>query len=153
MPETIKHLADGGPLCNSVFTMVNRSIPIETDSRCILIDITPDVIRALGDSGVENGLCLVFVPHTTAGVFINENADPDVKTDMLGWFERTVPDDPHFRHAEGNSDAHIKAMLTGSSVTVPVVNGSLALGTWQGIYFAEFDGPRRRHFTVSFLGG
>jgi len=133
--------------------MSMKEFTISTDKRCVFIDITDTVDGALADSGVKDGLCLVYVPHTTAGVFINENADPDVKTDMLGWFSRAVPEDPRFRHAEGNSDAHIKAVLTGSSVTVPVTNGSLALGTWQGIYFAEFDGPRPRHFIVSCIAG
>ena len=122
---------------------------IETGERCALIPITDLVRGAVADSGLEDGICAVFVPHTTAGVLINENADPDVVLDVLGWFSREVPLDPRFRHAEGNSDAHIKAILAGSSVSIPVSQGELELGTWQGIYFAEFDGPRRRRFTVS----
>jgi secondary thiamine-phosphate synthase enzyme len=122
---------------------------IETEGRCALLPITDLVRGAVADSGVEEGVCTVFVPHTTAGVIINENADPDVARDVLGWFSRAVPPDPRFRHAEGNSDAHIKAILAGSSVSIPIAQGELELGTWQGIYFAEFDGPRCRRFTVS----
>lgn len=122
---------------------------IETEERCALIPITDFVREAVADSGVEDGLCSVFVPHTTAGVLINENADPDVVLDVLGWFSRAAPQDPRFLHAEGNSDAHIKAILAGSSVSIPVSQGELELGTWQGVYLAEFDGPRRRRFTVS----
>jgi secondary thiamine-phosphate synthase enzyme len=104
------------------------------------------------DSGVKTGLCHVYVPHTTAGVFINENADPDVMADVLATLDALVPWDNHYRHAEGNAAAHIKAVLMGSSQTIPVRNGRLALGRWQGIYFAEFDGPRERHFQVTVLG-
>jgi len=92
------------------------------------------------------------MPHTTAGLTINENADPDVARDILAGLARLVPATGDYRHAEGNSDAHLKASLVGSSVTVPVVDGRLALGTWQGIYFCEFDGPRRRHVLVGFAG-
>ncbi len=97
-------------------------------------------------------LCLVFVPHTTAGITINENADPDVKIDILKGLGRMVPEDPGFRHAEGNSSAHIKASLMGFSQSIPLVAGRLALGTWQGIQFCEFDGPRRRRVQVSLIG-
>ena len=96
---------------------------------------------------------LVYVPHTTAGVTINEDADPSVRADMAMALERLVPSDLPFTHAEGNSDAHVKASLMGSSVLVPLQGGRLQLGTWQGIYFAEFDGPRRRHVLVSVLAG
>ncbi|BBB91180.1 MAG TPA: secondary thiamine-phosphate synthase enzyme YjbQ [Methylomusa anaerophila] len=116
------------------------------------IDITGKVNEALSASGIKNGICLVFVPHTTAGVTINENADPAVVTDMLAAFSLLVPDIA-YRHQEGNSPAHIKASLVGSSVSLPVINGTMRLGTWQGIYFCEFDGPRRRRVCVSFVGG
>jgi secondary thiamine-phosphate synthase enzyme len=110
------------------------------------------VEQAVQHSGIREGLCTIYVPHTTAGVTINEQADPDVASDILAHLNRLVPRDPRFLHAEGNSDAHIKALLTGSSVTIPIRAGRLALGTWQGIYFAEFDGPRQRSFSVSCLG-
>jgi secondary thiamine-phosphate synthase enzyme len=99
------------------------------------------------------GLCQVFVPHTTAGVVVNENADPDVCTDMLGWLERAVPDSNHYRHAEGNSPAHIKATLVGQSASIPIERGRLALGTWQGVFLAEFDGPRERTIVVNVVNG
>jgi len=106
----------------------------------------------VSESGVTTGLCHVYVPHTTAGVFINENADPDVKADVVARLEALVPWDNHYRHAEGNAAAHIKSTLIGTSQTIPVRNGRLALGRWQAIYFAEFDGPRERHFQVTVLG-
>lgn len=125
---------------------------ISTGGRTGLLSITDRVRQAVRSSGVKAGLCLVSVPHTTAGVLVNENADPDVAEDILGFLDRLVPEDPRFRHAEGNSDAHVKAVLTGPSVTLPIRDGDLVLGTWQGIYFAEFDGPRRRRFAVDCVG-
>ncbi len=122
---------------------------VQTQRRVSFVDVTRDVAALVRDAG--DGVALVFVPHTTAGVTINEDADPSVRADIEMALERLVPRDLPFTHLEGNSDAHIKASLMGSSVTVPVSGGSLQLGTWQGIYFAEFDGPRRRRVTVSFL--
>jgi secondary thiamine-phosphate synthase enzyme len=122
---------------------------VQTQRRVSFVDVTRDVAALVRDAG--DGVALVFVPHTTAGVTINEDADPSVRADIEMALERLVPRDLPFTHLEGNSDAHVKASLMGSSVTVPVSGGSLQLGTWQGIYFAEFDGPRRRRVTVSFL--
>lgn len=126
---------------------------IETPQRECMLDVTRDLQDLVRRTGLAEGICHVFVPHTTAAVTINENADPDVCTDMLAHLRRLVPDDPGFRHAEGNSDAHIKATLVGASVTVPVEAGSLQLGRWQGVYFCEFDGPRIRELGVTMLGG
>lgn len=120
------------------------SLDINTRRRSEMIEITASVREAVRRAGIESGLCLVFVPHTTAGVTINENADPDVPADLLAVLSRLVPAGAGYAHAEGNADAHVKASLMGSSVAVPVENGDLALGTWQGIFFCEFDGPRRR---------
>ena len=114
--------------------------------------VTAQVQEALRDSGVESGLRVVYCPHTTAGVTINENADPDVTRDLMLALDKTFPDRTEFRHAEGNSAAHLKAVCVGSSVTIPVENGRLLLGMWQGVYFAEFDGPRERRFYVKVLG-
>lgn len=111
-------------------------------------NVTSRVERIVAESGITDGLCVVFCPHTTAGLTINENADPDVVHDMLLGLDRAFPDRPEFRHAEGNSSAHLKASCVGSSVTVIVSGGRLALGTWQGIWFCEFDGPRTRHCWV-----
>jgi secondary thiamine-phosphate synthase enzyme len=120
-------------------------MPVRTPEREVLVDITERVQTALGRSRPEfTGLISVFVPHTTAGVTINEGADPSVVHDMVQHLRRLVPRDAGFRHSEGNSDAHIKASLMGSSVLVPVEQGRLRLGTWQSIYLAEFDGPRDR---------
>jgi secondary thiamine-phosphate synthase enzyme len=125
---------------------------ITTHSRTELLPITTQVEQTVQHSGIREGQCTVYVPHTTAGVTINEQADPDVASDIIACLNHLVPKDPRFLHAEGNSDAHIKTLLTGSSVTIPIRSGRLALGTWQGIYFAEFDGPRQRSFSVSCLG-
>lgn len=116
-------------------------------------DVTETVRQSLAKSGVKEGICVVFCPHTTAGITINENADPDVKHDLLLGLSQAFPDRPGFRHAEGNSAAHLKACCVGSSVTVPVEDGRLVLGVWQGIYFCEFDGPRRRSYYVRVLNG
>ncbi|MDD4600452.1 hypothetical protein SDC9_11288 [bioreactor metagenome] len=115
------------------------------------IDITVRVNEIVRCSPITQGFCQVFVPHTTAGVTINENADLDVVIDMLAAFEQMVPD-LSYRHVEGNSPAHVKSSLVGCSLTVPVVDKELLLGTWQGIYFCEFDGPRRRNVWVQVVG-
>lgn len=116
-----------------------------------MYNITAKVREALHKSGVNDGICVVYCPHTTAGITINENADPDVVTDILLGLNRTFPDRLEFRHSEGNSAAHLKASCVGSSQTVITQNGKLLLGTWQGIYFCEFDGPRTRKFYVKVL--
>lgn len=115
-------------------------------------DITERVRAIVRDSGIRDGLCLVASTHTTAAVFVNENADPDVQRDLLAALSRAVPDDAGYRHAEGNSPAHIKAVLIGGDVTLAVRDGELVLGRWQGIFFAELDGPRSRVATVSVSG-
>lgn len=115
--------------------------------------ITAQVQGAVAESGVTEGVCLVYCPHTTAGITINENADPDVVRDLLLAYDAAFPDRPAFRHIEGNSAAHAKASAIGSSVMIPIQHGRLALGTWQGVYFCEFDGPRTRTFWVTVLAG
>ena len=121
-------------------------IEIKTTAREEMIDITKEVEKHLPAS---DGVCVVFVQHTTCGVTVNENADPDVQSDMLGFLRRLIPqDEPHFKHGEENSDAHIKSSLIGSSVSVPFADGRLALGRWQGIFLCEFDGPRTRTLII-----
>lgn len=115
-------------------------------------NVTSSVEKAVKESGVTDGICIVFCPHTTAGMTINENADPDVVRDLLLALDKTYPDRKEFRHVEGNSSAHLKASVMGSSVTVIVEKGKLILGTWQGIYFCEFDGPRIRKYYVKVIG-
>lgn len=132
--------------------MIWTRIDIPTHARTGLLDITGIVAAELAKSGVTNGTCSVYMPHTTAGLTINENADPDVARDILAGLARLVPATGDYRHAEGNSDAHIKASLMGFSVMIPVIDGHLALGTWQAIYFCEFDGPRHRHVLVGITG-
>lgn len=125
-----------------------NSITIRTSRRSEFVDITAEVAQVVRESGVVDGVVTVFVPHTTAGVTINENADPSVVRDILSTLEKLVPAGVGYTHSEGNADSHIKASLMGSSVQVFVESGRLALGTWQGIYFCEFDGPRTRHIWV-----
>jgi len=121
--------------------------------RADLYNITPQVREAVSKSAVKEGLALVYCPHTTAGITINENADPDVVHDLLLGFGKAFPDRAEFRHAEGNSAAHLKASAVGSSVTLIIDGGKLVLGTWQGIYFCEFDPPRSRKFYVKIVKG
>jgi len=124
-------------------------ISIQTRRRTDLIDITAQVQQAVHRLEVREGVITVFVPHTTAGIMINENADPDVSADIAATLDRLVPWEGPYRHGEGNAAAHVKASLVGSSVQVPVKNQRLALGTWQGIFFCEFDGPRHRRVWVA----
>ncbi|MCR4402527.1 MAG: secondary thiamine-phosphate synthase enzyme YjbQ [Firmicutes bacterium] len=131
--------------------MTVSTLGIRTKAQDELVDITADVRRLVRESGVERGVCLVYVPHTTAGVTVNESADPDVARDILEALTRMVPRHGAYRHAEGNAAAHIRATLVGSSATIPVEGGDLALGTWQGVFFCEFDGPRSRRVNVRVL--
>ena len=117
-----------------------------------LYNVTPQVREAISKSGIMDGFAVVFCPHTTAGITINENADPDVVHDLLLGFEKAFPDRREFRHGEGNSTAHLKACAVGASETIIVNNGKPVLGTWQGIYFCEFDPPRNRKFYVKVTG-
>jgi secondary thiamine-phosphate synthase enzyme len=129
------------------------SFEVRTSRRTEFIEITAEVRRAVKSAGLKSGVCVVYCPHTTAAITIQENADPDVVRDMLLWLNDHIPKDvPGFRHAEGNSDSHIKSSLVGSSATVLVESGDLVLGTWQGVYFCEFDGPRNRTVMVQTIG-
>ncbi len=128
-------------------------LTVKTRSRTELIDITSDVSRLVSKSGIKAGLCLLYVPHTTAAVTINESADPSVKSDILMILNQIVPWEAKYRHMEGNSPAHVKSTMVGASELVAVENGSLVLGTWQGIFFCEFDGPRNRKIHVRLMHG
>lgn len=131
-------------------------LQVDTTARAQMVDITDRVREVVRASGIGSGLCLVFCPHTTAGVTVNENADPDVRHDLLLALENAVPAEAaagRYRHGEGNSDAHVKASLVGSSQLLPVEGGALVLGTWQGVFLCEFDGPRRRAVHVKVMGG
>jgi secondary thiamine-phosphate synthase enzyme len=127
-------------------------IEIRTRAKEEFVDLTAEVGRVVAASGVASGVCVVTVPHTTAGVTVNENADPDVRADLLMTLRRIVPDTLPYAHAEGNSPAHVKAALVGSSATLLVEGGRLQLGTWQGVFFCEFDGPRPRKVWVQIVG-
>lgn len=129
-----------------------KELIVRTSAQSEFVDITPQVQEAVRASGVASGLCYLFVPHTTAGLVLNENWDPTVREDILRALNRLVPAVGDYRHEEGNSPAHIKATLVGFSATIPVENARLVLGTWQGIYLAEFDGPRQRRVLVKVSG-
>lgn len=129
-----------------------RVIHVKTQARRELIDISASVQREIENSSIDEGLCVLWVPHTTAGVTINENADPSVKTDILRGCERFVPANASYLHAEGNSDSHIQSSIFGPSLTLIVEGGRPVLGTWQGILFCEFDGPRSRKLYLKVIG-
>lgn len=128
-----------------------RQLRVKTESRTELVDITQGVQRLVAESGIRSGVCTVYVPHTTAGVAINENSDPNVGRDMLKELNKIIPFDDHYGHTEGNSAAHIKSSLVGISQTILVEDGRLALGTWQAVFFCEFDGPRDRRVMVKVM--
>jgi secondary thiamine-phosphate synthase enzyme len=125
-----------------------ETLLVKTERRTQLVDVTERVQRAVAQAGVASGVCHIYVPHTTAGVLINEHADPDVARDVEATLDRLVPRGGAYRHSEGNSDSHVKATLVGTSQIVFIENGKLALGRWQGIFFCEFDGPRERKILV-----
>ena len=126
--------------------------PVRTTSHTQMIDITRQVQQTVSESGVKDGLCIVFIPHTTAAVTINENADPDVQTDFMKEINKIVPWEDGYLHMEGNAAAHLKASMMGFSETVIIKDGRLVLGTWQGIYFLEYDGARNRKVIVKIMG-
>jgi len=128
-------------------------INVKTSSRTEFVDITAKVQNAVQESGLQSGLCMVYVPHTTGAVTINESADPSVKRDILMVLNQMVPWKADYRHLEGNSPAHVKSTLVGASELIMVENGRLVLGTWQGIFFCEFDGPRTRKVHLKFMQG
>ena len=127
--------------------MIHR-LEIATSSRAQMVDVTREVQRAVSESGVQEGFCHIYLPHTTAGIAINENADPSVARDILAVLEKMAPRDGSYRHLEGNADSHVKTSIVGSSETVFIEGGRLVLGTWQGLFLCEFDGPRRRRLLV-----
>ena len=124
---------------------------IKITKREELVDITSFVVSSVKKSGIKEGIVIVYIPHTTAGILINENADPSVCEDILNFLNKRIPKDFDFKHLEGNSDAHIKSCLVGNSKTLIISDGKLLLGTWQGIFFAEFDGPKIRSFYVKIV--
>ncbi len=129
-----------------------KEISVSTRKRCHWVDVTNDVISVINQSGIENGVATISSRHTTAGLTINENADPDVERDFFYHLAKVFPQDPSFHHREGNSDSHLKTSYTGLSVQVPFVNSELILGVWQSIYLCEFDGPRTRKISITLLG-
>ena len=129
------------------------NLSVKTSARTELIDITSKIAKWVRESGVSEGLCMLYVPHTTAAVTINESADPSVRGDIMMVLNQIIPWDANYKHLEGNSPAHVKSTLVGASELVAIENGSLVLGTWQGLFFCEFDGPRTRKIQVRILDG
>ncbi|MEO0198020.1 MAG: secondary thiamine-phosphate synthase enzyme YjbQ [candidate division WOR-3 bacterium] len=127
-------------------------INIKSNRRNELIDITQHILNAVRKSGIKSGILIAYVPHTTAGITINENADPSVRVDIENFLTKLVPVSGSYHHIEGNADAHIKAVLVGNSINIIIENGQALLGTWQGVYFCEFDGPRNRKIYIKILG-
>jgi len=125
---------------------------LQTGKSVEFVEITSKVKKTVQNSGIKEGLCTVYIPHTTAAVTINEAADPAVVIDIISEINKVIPLHDNYKHLEGNSSAHIKSSLFGISIQVPITNGNLALGTWQGIYFCEFDGPRHRSFFIQLIG-
>jgi secondary thiamine-phosphate synthase enzyme len=130
---------------------VTGELSLKTERRTQLMDVTTGVAKMVHDSGVHHGVCHLHVPHTTAGIIVNEGADPDVARDIEAALVRLVPQDAGYRHAEGNSDSHVKSALVGSSATLFIADGRLELGRWQGIFFCEFDGPRQRTLRIKIV--
>ncbi|MDQ1408391.1 MAG: hypothetical protein QOJ41_126 [Acidobacteriaceae bacterium] len=137
--------------CETWCLVPTHTLKVKTTRRTQLVNVTAQVQRAVEKSQVGSGVCYVYVPHTTAAIMINECADPDVASDLEGAFDRLIPFEGPYRHAEGNSDSHMKSVLVGASQTMFVEDGKLKLGRWQGIFFCEFDGPRDRHLQVKVI--
>ena len=127
---------------------MTKQITVATRSKTELVDISSEIEKIVEDSGIKSGVCWVFVPHTTAGISINEGADPSVKRDILSRLDKLVPSQERYEHLEGNAPAHIKTSIVGSSETLIIENGKLLLGTWQSLYLCEFDGPRHRQVII-----
>lgn len=128
-----------------------KKINVQTHSKTEFKDITDEIRKTVGENKIKDGICVIFAPHTTAALTINENADPSVKDDILAELDRLIPLNGRYHHAEGNSAAHIKSSIVGCSKSIIIENGTLLLGTWQGVYFCEFDGPRQREVWVKII--
>jgi len=130
---------------------MHQTIQLRTHNRCELVDLTPAISEVVKKSKVQEGVCIVFVPHTTAAITVNENHDPSVGSDISNTLKRLAPDNISYDHGEGNADAHVKASVVGSSRTLFIEDGRIAFGSWQGIFFCEFDGPRRREVWIKVI--
>jgi len=144
---------DAEPVTMEGTIMFMERLDVVTTQRQQFVDITDEIQTVVDRSGITNGICIVYVPHTTAAVTINENADPDVMSDVAEFLDKIIPRNGRYAHVEGNSDAHIKSSFVGCSQIVPISDMRLALGRWQGIYFCEFDGPRPRQVLVTVVNG
>ena len=130
-----------------------KKLEIKTNSRSEIIDITDKIQKIISDSKIKSGICIIYVPHTTAGITVNENYDPSVRIDILDYLEKIAPPSARYKHTEGNADAHIKTSVVGSSATLVIDDSKILLGSWQGIMFCEFDGPRSRKLVLKIIEG
>ncbi len=130
-----------------------KKLEIKTTSRSEIIDITDKIQKVISDSKIKSGICIIYIPHTTAGIIVNENYDPSVRIDILEALEKIAPLSARYKHTEGNADSHIKTSVVGSSVNLLIEEGQILLGSWQGIMFCEFDGPRNRKLVVKIIAG
>jgi len=130
-----------------------KKLEIKTNSRAEIIDITDKIQKVISESKIKSGICIIYVPHTTAGITVNENYDPSVRLDILDYLEKIAPPSAKYKHTEGNADSHIKTSVVGSSATLVIEDGKILLGSWQGIMFCEFDGPRGRKLIIKIIEG
>ena len=130
-----------------------QTLRLQTQSRCEMVNITGDVKKLVQESGVKRGICLIHAPHTTAGIAVQEGYDPDVVRDITAYLSTHIPHEGDYEHAEGNSDSHIKALLTGNAQMLPIEYGTLQLGRWQAVFFCEYDGPRERSVWIQIIEG
>jgi len=151
MKQAAKSEVKSHALSGTTSRTMSRTVEVKTERHTQLKKITAEIEQAVAESGCKSGVCYVYVPHTTAGIIINEGDDPDVARDIETTLDRIVPHTANYRHAEGNADSHIKAALTATTATIFIEDGELALGRWQGIFFCEFDGPRRREVRVKIV--
>jgi secondary thiamine-phosphate synthase enzyme len=130
----------------------SKTFEVKSSKRMQSVDITSEIQKIISESGIKDGIITIFIPHTTCGVFINENWDPTVQEDIHSFLSRNIPQNGNYAHMEGNADAHIKTAIIGNSVSIPINDGKIPWGTWQGIFLAEFDGPRKRKVIVKIIG-
>jgi secondary thiamine-phosphate synthase enzyme len=142
----------GSNLAQNQMVTFSKTFEVKSSKRMQSVDITSEIQKIISESGIKDGIITIFIPHTTCGVFINENWDPTVQEDIHSFLSRNIPQNGNYAHTEGNADAHIKTAIIGNSVSIPINDGKIPWGTWQGIFLAEFDGPRKRKVIVKIIG-
>jgi secondary thiamine-phosphate synthase enzyme len=142
----------GSNLVQNQMITFSKTFEVKSSKRIQSVDITSEIQKIISESGIKDGIITIFIPHTTCGVFINENWDPTVQEDIHSFLSKNIPQNGNYAHTEGNADAHIKTAIIGNSVSIPINDGKIPWGTWQGIFLAEFDGPRKRKVIVKIIG-